>query len=76
VSDGDAIDISDVLVGFDPLTSAITDFVSISTSGSDSRFMVDADGTVGGSAYTDIALIVGVTGLDVQTLYNSGDIIA
>ena len=42
-TDGDKIDIHDILIGFNPLTSAITDFLHVTASGSDAIVSVDAD---------------------------------
>lgn len=57
----DKINISDLLQGYDPATSAITGFVQITTSGTDSILKVDADG--GSNNFVQIATIKGVTGL-------------
>jgi Ca2+-binding RTX toxin-like protein len=74
--DGDKIDIADVLQGhYDPMTDAITDFVSLTTSGSDTLLKVDLDGTGGTYSPTTIALIHGVTGLDVATLISDSNLI-
>lgn len=73
---GDAIDISDVLEGYDPLTDLITDFVQITTSGSDSLLSVDRDGTGSTYGFAQIATISGVTGLtDEAALVNSNNLI-
>ena len=74
--DGDKIDINDVLQGhYNPLTDAITNFVSLTTSGSDTLLKVDLDGT--GAVYgpTTIATIHGLTGLDVATLISDGNLV-
>jgi len=72
----DKLNLADVL-DFDPLTHAITDFVQITTSGSDSILKVDANGTTGGVNFVQIATLQGVTGLtDEQALLNSGNLIA
>ena len=60
---GDQIDISDVLTGYDPMTSLITDFVHFTASGSDAIVSVDANGTTGGSSYTQIATLIGDSAL-------------
>jgi Ca2+-binding RTX toxin-like protein len=68
-SQGDKIDITDVLTGhYDPVTNAIGDFVSLTTSGSNTLLKVDLDGA--GTTYspTTIATISGVTGLDIATM--------
>jgi Ca2+-binding RTX toxin-like protein len=70
----DKIDISDLLYSFDPLSHAITDFVQITTSGSNSLLSVDIDGT--GNGFVQIAIISGVTGLtDEAALVSSGNLI-
>lgn len=71
----DKIDISDLLAAYDPLTHLITDFVEITTSGSDSILKVDSDG--GGNSFIQVATISGVTGLtDEAALVTSGHLIA
>lgn len=76
LSQGDKLDISDILFGYDPLTDAITDFLEITTSGSNSIVKVDLDGAGTSYAMQQIATINGVTGLtDEQSLVNSGTII-
>ena len=73
-SDNDAIDISDLLSGYDPLSDAISDFVQITDSGSDSILSVDADG--GADNFVHIATLTGVTGLtDEEALETSGNLI-
>lgn len=60
-----------VIPEFDPLTDAITDFVEITTSGSDSLLKVDLDG--GADSFVQIAVLKGITGItDEQFLYNNG----
>ena len=75
-SNGDKIDIHDLLSEYDPLTEALTDFIQITTSGSNSVVKVDLDGM--GTTYTlaQIALIEGITGLtDEQSLVTSGNLV-
>ncbi len=75
VAEGDVIDISDVLVGYDPMTSTITDFVQITDIGISSSLAVDADG--GADNFVAIATIYGVTGLtDEAALLASGNLLA
>ncbi|HEY8191364.1 MAG TPA: calcium-binding protein, partial [Alphaproteobacteria bacterium] len=69
----DIIDIADLLSGYDPLTSAITDFVEITTSGTASILKIDADG--GANGFIHIATLNGVTGLtDEAALVASGNL--
>ena len=70
--DGDAIDISDIVTGF---SGTITDYVQFSISGSDTLVQVDANGLTGGSSFQTIASLDNITGLDVTTLYNAGQIV-
>ncbi len=73
-SSNDKIDIADVLVGYDALKEAITDFVQITTSGSNSILSVDADG--GANNFVQIATIIGVTGLtNEEALETAGTLI-
>ena len=73
---GDKLDISQILSGYDPLTSLIDNFISFTTSGSNTNVFVDRDGT--GSAYTAqaIATLTGVTGLDADVMLANGNLIA
>lgn len=70
----DKIDLSGLLQGYDPVTSAITDWVQMTTKGKDTILKVDIDG--GGNNFMQIATITGSTGLtDEQALVNSGNLI-
>ncbi|MGZ2439383.1 beta strand repeat-containing protein [Sinorhizobium medicae] len=70
----DKINLADLLQQYDPLTEAITDFVQITTSGSNSLLKVDIDG--GGNSFVQIAQISGVTGLtDEAALVSSGNLL-
>ncbi len=69
---GDSIDISSLLSGF---SGPVTDWVNFVDSGGDTLVQVDANGTAGGSSFTTIGQINGLTGLDEATLYTDGNII-
>lgn len=72
---GDAIDISDVLIGYDELTDLISDFVQITDDGAHSVLSIDADG--GADNFVQIATLLNVTGLtDEDALAASGNLIA
>lgn len=74
-SENDAIDIADLLSGYDPLSDAITDFVQITDNGTDSILSIDADG--GADNFVQIATLTGVTGLtDEEALETSGNLVA
>lgn len=72
----DKLDISDMLVGYDPLTSLLTDFIEITDNGTDSFLSVNANGTGNPNDYVQIAIISNVTGLtDEDALEASGHLI-
>ncbi len=74
LSTGDKLDVSDLLIGYDALTDAITDFVQITESGSNSYLNVDADG--GADNFVQVAYIYNETGLtDEDALETSGNLI-
>jgi Ca2+-binding RTX toxin-like protein len=71
----DKINVADLLEGYNATTKAITDFVQITTSGTNSLLYVDKDG--GANGFVQIATITGVTGLTDETaLKNSCLLIA
>mgnify|MGYP001308932388 CR=1 FL=1 len=70
----DSLDISDLLIGYDPVTDAITDFVQITESGSNSYLNVDSDG--GANNFIQVAYIYNETGLtDEEAMETSGVLI-
>lgn len=72
---GDAIDITDVLSGYDPQSDDIADFLSLSENGGNTLLAADRDGTGGTYSAEDIAQITGVTGLTVQDLITDGNVV-
>jgi len=74
-SDGDKIDISDVLTTYNAATDNISDFVQLVTSGSDTLLKVDLDGAGTGHSMTQIATLTGVTGLSLSSLITSGELV-
>ncbi len=75
-SQGDAIDITDLLSQYDPLNDAITDFVEMTASGSHTLLKVDQDGTDSTYGWTQIATLSNVTGLtDEAALVTNGNLI-
>lgn len=75
LAEGDRIDISDVLVQYDPVSDAISQFVKLTASGADTLLQIDVDGTAGAHGFSTFAKIENVTGLNLTTLINDGDII-
>ncbi len=73
-AEGDVLDFSDILIGFDPLTDNIMDFLSLSVEGNDTHLMIDVDG--GGDNFTLVGIFDGTTNIgDLQTLLNNNNII-
>lgn len=71
-SQGDKLNVHEILDGFDEGQDDITAFVQITSSGADSLLFVDSNG--GGDNFVQIATLYGVTGVNVQALYNSGNL--
>ncbi len=61
LAENDVIDISDVLVGYNAVTDAISDFVQITDDGTHSYLSVDTDG--GADNFVQIAVLNNATGL-------------
>lgn len=73
---GDKIDIKDLLIGYDTVTKAITDFVEFSTSSTNTLIKVDRDGMGTTYGWQQIAILDNVTGLtDEAALKASGNLI-
>ncbi len=72
---GDALDISSLIDGYDPLTDAITDFVQITGEGHHGSVLsVDADG--GGDSFVQVATLNHTSGLtDELALETNGNLI-
>ncbi len=75
-TDKDALDISDILKGYDPATDVITNWVEMRDSGSNTIVNVDKTGSGRFGANTQIATLFGVTGLtDEVWLEDNGNLI-
>ncbi len=74
LTDGDMLDLSDLLGGYDPINDLITDFVQITDNGTHSYVSVDADG--GADNFQQVAQLSSITGLtDEQALESNGTLI-
>jgi T1SS-143 domain-containing protein len=69
-NESDVLDISDILTGFDPESDTLSDFVSITSDGTDATVAVDP---TGGGAYTDIALLSNITSGALVTIQVADD---
>ncbi len=76
LSEGDRIDISDLVTDFNPITDDINDFVEIIIRGTTrTDFYVNEDGV--GNDFQQVGIVFGnFTGQTVDTLYAGGDILA
>ena len=73
---GDSLDLVNLLGDYDPLTDAITDFVLMQTSGSNTNVSVDRDGTGSTYGWIQVATLTGVTGLtDEAALVTNGNLL-
>ncbi len=67
ISAGDKLDLSAILNGYNELTDAITDFVITTEVNNNTIISVDQSGNAGASGAVEIAILEGVTGLDLDT---------
>jgi Ca2+-binding RTX toxin-like protein len=72
---GDKLDFSSLLEKFDPSTHAITDFILKTTVNGSTTLSIDADGKGAGLPYAAVVLDHVAT-VDIQALFNNGQIIA
>lgn len=72
----DFLDLSDLIIDFDPVSSAIADFVQISTVGRVTFLQVDVDGAGTDSGFVTVARIDGLRNADLDQLMTDGHIIA
>lgn len=65
-AEGDVIDLSSILAGFDPLTDLISDYVVKTEVGGSTHLAVDVTGAAGVGGAVAFAVLTGVTGLDLD----------
>ncbi len=75
VSQGDKLDISGLLIGYDPLTDSISQFVKVTTSGSTATLYVDRNGSDPGYGFQKVAVLDGTGALNLQSLHDHGQLI-
>ena len=66
--EGDTIDLSSLVQGYDPVTDAINDFVFARTEGKDTVLSVDPAGKGSSAQSYDVAVIKDVTGVHVEDI--------
>jgi Ca2+-binding RTX toxin-like protein len=72
---GDALDLSDLLEGFDAGSSNLGDFVQFGNAAGDTTVRVDADGAANGTNFVDVCLLQGVTVTDVDQAAMEGNLV-
>ena len=70
---GDTLDISNILSGYDPLSDDISDFVRVTSNFFETQVAVDVDG--GGNHFITIASLVFVNAGDVDDMIDSGNLV-
>ena len=66
-SAGDLLDMSALLTGYNALNDDIADFVIATEVSGDTKISVDVDGTGAGASAIELAVLEGITGLDLDT---------
>lgn len=75
-AEGDVLEFQLLLTGFDPLTSALSDFVHLETNAKgDTNVYVDADGAANGSHYARVGTLDGSGVLDEDALFANHQIL-
>ena len=74
-SEGDVINLSSILSGFDPLTDVITDFVMATTSGGGTTLYVDMAGSGVPANMVELVMLEGVTGIDLNQAIDTDAIV-
>jgi len=69
---GDVLDVSGLLVGYDPVQDSINDFVFKTEAAGNTTVYVDATGSGNFANATAMAVLNGVTGLDLEQITNDG----
>jgi len=72
-AEGDVLDVSALLQGYDALQDSINDFVFATEVGGDTVVSVDATGSGDIANATQIAVLEAVTGLDLEQVTNNGE---
>jgi Ca2+-binding RTX toxin-like protein len=73
-ANGDTLDLSDLLTGYDGVTSDANDFVRFTTTAGGTLVQVDADGAGGDAAFVDTVLLQGVNLTDVGQAIADGNL--
>lgn len=72
-SSRDMLDISNIISGYDPLSDDLTDFIQLTESGGSTTISIDSNGT--GSSYIDVAVLEGITSVDLNLMVAGDNLI-
>jgi Ca2+-binding RTX toxin-like protein len=72
---GDALDLSDLLVGFDAGASNPGDFVQFVNASGDTTVRVDVDGAANGANFVDVCFLLGVTLINANQAAMEGNLV-
>ena len=72
----DTLNITDILSGFDPESSSLSDFVQLGQNGSDTELHIDSDGAGTNANFVAIAVFEGGLDTTLADLINNGNIVA
>jgi hypothetical protein len=73
---GDKVDLSQLLQGVNPLQNSINSFIHATQSGASVVLSVDTDGTANGSHFVNVATLQNVHAFDVLTALHNGTLVA
>ncbi len=72
---GDKIDIGALLLGYDPLVNALSDFVDVTASGRNSILKVDIDGALNGHSFITVATLTRAGFTSEGAMFDAGALI-
>lgn len=75
ITEGDALDLSSLLFGYDALTNDISDFVIATESFGNTKISIDTTGNGGATESYDLAVLQGVTGLDLDVAVKTDTVV-
>ena len=74
-SEGDVLDLSDLLSSYDSTQDSIDDFIFLFQEGSNTKVFVDVSGTDPSTGFSEIFSLENTTGLDINDMITSGSLI-
>jgi Ca2+-binding RTX toxin-like protein len=72
---GDQLNFSSLLTGFNLQLSKLSDFLQLVEGSSSTTVRVDSNGLVGGLLFSEVVVLQGLTGLDLDQLRKDGNLL-